>query len=60
MSTVHSLQERYVPESVEKLEESLCWLGIEFHESPSKGGPYGPYVQVEFVSTDLSLSLSLS
>lgn len=40
------LQDRYVPGSVEKLEKSLQWLGIEFHESPSMGGLYGPYVQV--------------
>ena len=35
-----------MPGSIETLEESLKWLGIDFHESPSKGGPYGPYIQV--------------
>jgi glutamyl-tRNA synthetase len=38
---------RYVPGSVERIAESLNWLGIEFDESPQKGGKYGPYIQSE-------------
>jgi glutamyl-tRNA synthetase len=40
-------QSRSVPGSERRLEEALQWLGIEFNESPSKGGPCGPYVQSE-------------
>lgn len=43
-----------MPGSVEKLEGTLKWLGIEFHESPSKGGLYGPYVQVHAHHTSLT------
>ncbi|CAI8023907.1 Glutamate--tRNA ligase [Geodia barretti] len=43
-------QGRLVPGSKEGLEESLQWLGVQFHESPSKGGPYGPYIQSERLS----------
>ena len=44
-------QGRLVPGSKEGLEETLQWLGVQFHESPSKGGPYGPYIQVCFLCT---------
>ena len=27
--------------------ENLSWLGIDWDESPDKGGPYGPYRQLE-------------
>lgn len=32
--------------SVENLEESLTWAGINIDEGPSAGGNYGPYFQV--------------
>ncbi len=38
---------RFVPGAEEYIEESFNWLGLEFDESPSKGGPYGPYRQSE-------------
>lgn len=38
---------RLVPESVEKILESLRWLGIEPDEGPGLGGDYGPYTQSE-------------
>jgi glutamyl-tRNA synthetase len=38
-------QTRLVPGSVERIEESLRWLGIDWDEGPDVGGPYGPYVQ---------------
>lgn len=38
---------RVVDGAVEQLQEDLKWLGIEFDEGPSNGGPYGPYVQSE-------------
>lgn len=38
---------RLVPDSVEKISESLRWLGLDYDEGPDIGGPYGPYVQSE-------------
>ncbi len=35
-----------MPGSVEKLEQSLKWLNLNFDESPSIGGRHGPYIQV--------------
>ncbi|MDE3096712.1 MAG: glutamate--tRNA ligase [Chloroflexota bacterium] len=40
-------RQRYVPESVAGIAESLRWLGLEWDEGLDKGGPYGPYVQSE-------------
>jgi glutamyl-tRNA synthetase len=40
-------QSRYVAGAEEYIEESLSWLGIEFDQSPSKGGPHAPYRQSE-------------
>jgi len=36
---------RYVPWAENYIEEALLWCGIVPDESPSKGGPYGPYRQ---------------
>ena len=38
---------RFVPGAEKYIQEAFDWLGIEFDESPSKGGPYGPYRQSE-------------
>lgn len=38
---------RFVPGAEKYIEEAFDWVGIEFDESPSKGGPYGPYRQSE-------------
>ena len=38
---------RFVPGAEAYIQEAFDWLGIEFDESPSKGGPYGPYKQSE-------------
>lgn len=40
-------QTRYVPGAEAYIMESLQWLGIDFDESPSVGGDYGPYRQSE-------------
>ncbi|EKD56947.1 MAG: hypothetical protein ACD_58C00039G0008 [uncultured bacterium] len=40
-------QKRFVEGSVERLTESMKWLGIEFDESPTKSGRYAPYTQSE-------------
>lgn len=40
-------QTRYVPGAEAYILEALQWLGMEFDESPAKGGPYGPYRQSE-------------
>lgn len=38
---------RMVEGSLEDLNYVFNWLGIEFDESPEKGGPNGPYIQSE-------------
>ena len=40
---------RSTSESEEAILEGLHWLGIDWDEGPSKGGPYGPYRQSERV-----------
>lgn len=40
-------QNRYVDGAEKYIIESLNWLGINFDESPAKGGEYGPYRQSE-------------
>ncbi|KAK0646548.1 hypothetical protein B0T16DRAFT_413706 [Cercophora newfieldiana] len=38
-------QVRTVPGAEQKLLDDLKWAGIEWHEGPDVGGPYGPYRQ---------------
>ncbi|MBG92696.1 MAG: glutamate--tRNA ligase [Chloroflexi bacterium] len=38
-------QTRYVEGAVERIQNSLKWLGIKWDEGPDIGGPYGPYFQ---------------
>jgi len=38
---------RFVPGSLEDIQESLRWLGLEWDEGPAVGGPAGPYFQSE-------------
>ena len=38
---------RFNPDAEKYIKDTFDWLGIEFDESPSKGGPYGPYRQSE-------------
>ena len=40
-------QSRAVPGSLERILDSLRWLGADWDEGPDIGGPYGPYVQSE-------------
>ena len=44
---------RYVPGAEDYIIEALAWLGLEFDESPSKGGDYGPYRQSERKATGI-------
>lgn len=46
-------QERYVPGAEDYIVEALQWLGLEFDESPAKGGPYAPYRQSERKATGI-------
>src|SRR5919106_1627701 len=39
--------ERSTEESVEQLERSLRWIGLEWDEGPEVGGPHSPYRQTE-------------
>jgi glutamyl-tRNA synthetase len=52
-------QTRYVPGAEEYIKEALEWTGIEFDESPWKGGPYGPYRQSERKQTYLDYAQKL-
>src|SRR5690554_2282274 len=38
---------RFVEGAEEYIQETFDWLGLEFDESPTKGGNYGPYKQSE-------------
>lgn len=40
-------QTRKVDGAMEALIENLSWAGINFHEGPTHGGEFGPYVQSE-------------
>ena len=40
-------QSRAVPGSLERILDSLRWLGVDWDEGPDIGGPYAPYVQSE-------------
>lgn len=40
-------QGRYVEGAEQYIIDSLNWLGLEFDESPAKGGDFGPYRQSE-------------
>lgn len=40
-------QTRYVEGAEQYILDALNWLGLEFDESPAKGGNYGPYRQSE-------------
>src|SRR5919112_2513831 len=39
--------ERSTEESVEQLERSLRWIGLDWDEGPGAGGPHPPYRQTE-------------
>ena len=38
-------RERYVEGALDAVLDSLTWLGLEWDEGPSVGGPHGPYFQ---------------
>lgn len=40
-------QTRFQQGAMERFFEDLKWLGIEFDESPTRGGDFGPYIQSE-------------
>jgi len=40
-------QKRATAESEQAIFDSLRWLGLDWHEGPDVGGPYGPYRQSE-------------
>lgn len=44
-------RERLIPESMEKIYETLKWLGLNYDEGPDIGGEYGPYLQSERLDT---------
>lgn len=40
-------QERSTPENERIILDSMRWLGLDWAEGPDKGGPHGPYRQME-------------
>jgi glutamyl-tRNA synthetase len=40
-------QNRFVPGAEQYIVDSLVWCGLDFDESPEKGGPHAPYRQSE-------------
>ena len=40
-------QSRETQGAIEQIQRSLDWLGLDFDESPRRGGPFGPYLQSE-------------
>ena len=40
-------QKRTVPGSIELIEQSFDWLGMDIDEGPRQGGAFGPYIQSE-------------
>ena len=46
-------QTRYVEGAEQYIIDALEWLGLEFDESPAKGGPHGPYRQSERKATGI-------
>jgi len=40
-------QARLTPGAVENLLSTLSWAGLDYDEGPVKGGPYGPYFQLQ-------------
>ena len=38
-------QKRFVPGSIEMIQEAFDWLGIDIDEGPGRGGESGPYIQ---------------
>ena len=46
-------QTRYVEGAERYIIDALEWLGLEFDESPAKGGPHGPYRQSERKATGI-------
>ena len=43
--------DRYVEGATDAVLDSLKWLGLDWDEGPSVGGPYGPYFQSERLET---------
>ncbi|KDN50400.1 glutamyl-tRNA synthetase [Tilletiaria anomala UBC 951] len=44
-------QNRFVPGSIEALQDALQWAGLKWDEGPSKGGKFGPYIQSKRLET---------
>ena len=38
---------RFVPDAVQDIKDSLTWMGLTWDEGPDAGGEYGPYYQSE-------------
>jgi glutamyl-tRNA synthetase len=45
--------------AIEQIQRSLDWLGLDFDESPAKGGPHAPYLQSERLARYREVALDL-
>src|SRR5215218_5014152 len=52
-------QSREAAGAIEQIQESLDWLGLDFDESPARGGPFGPYLQSERLGVYREVALQL-
>ncbi|MEI6045431.1 MAG: glutamate--tRNA ligase [Chloroflexota bacterium] len=52
-------RKRYVEGSLEAIEDSLRWLGLDWDEGPGIGGPYEPYLQSERLELYLKYATQL-
>ena len=52
-------QERHVKGSVEHIQESLHWLGIEWDYGPDRSGPFGSCIQSERLETYHAFAVTL-
>src|SRR5258708_16886304 len=45
-------QSRSSQESEQAIIDSMKWLGLDWDEGPSRGGPHAPYFQMQRLATD--------
>src|SRR5258708_9907613 len=45
-------QSRSTQESEQAIIDSMKWLGLDWDEGPSRGGPHAPYFQMQRLATD--------
>jgi glutamyl-tRNA synthetase len=51
---------RLVPDAEERIFKDLEWAGLSWSEGPDKGGPFGPYRQVNPFSSSQQQEFKLT